>query len=74
MADSVRDTFAISRLTRTLAVESPAPHLDTLLRLETQHEQLLLQLDELDKRVVKVLSECQPNSRPEDATAQPSAG
>ena len=55
-------------------MESPAPHLDTLLRLETQHDELLQRLDELDKRVVKVLSECQPSSQPEDATARPPAG
>jgi len=36
------------------------PHLDTLLALETQHDELLQQLDELDKRVKKVLSEYCP--------------
>ncbi len=41
-------------------MKSHTPHLDTLLRLETQHEDLLRQLDELDKQVVRVLSEYQP--------------
>jgi hypothetical protein len=36
---------------------APAP-LDTLLDLEQRHEELLVQLDELDKRVESVLKEC----------------
>ena len=44
-------------------MQTPAPHLDTILQLETQHEDLLLRLDELDKRVVKVLTECQVHAK-----------
>ncbi len=32
---------------------------DLLLDLQTRHEELLRQLDELDKRVEKALAECQ---------------
>jgi len=39
------------------------PHLDTILQLETQHEDLLQRLDELDKQVVKVLAECQSHAK-----------
>jgi len=35
------------------------PHLDELLELETRHEDLLLRLDELNKQVEKVLTQCQ---------------
>ena len=45
------------------AVQTPATHLDTILQLETQHEDLLLRLDELDKRVVQVLTECQAHAK-----------
>ncbi len=38
------------------------PHLDTLLNLETRHEDLLVQLDALDKRVLGVLKQWQPPS------------
>ena len=41
-------------------MEEPAPRLDTLLDLESRHEDLLQRLDELDKRVQGVLKECQP--------------
>ncbi len=44
-------------------MQTPAPHLDTLLRLETQHDDLLQRLDELDKQVVKVLTECQVHAK-----------
>jgi len=36
-------------------------HLDTLLELENRHEDLLQRLDELDRRVEKVLREWQPS-------------
>ena len=35
------------------------PPLDLLTDLEARHEELLLRLDELDKRVEKTLAECQ---------------
>jgi len=35
------------------------PQLDLLLDLESRHEQLLRDLDELDRRVAKTLAECQ---------------
>jgi hypothetical protein len=42
---------------------SPMDHqtaqLDLLIDLEARHEDLLLRLDELDKRVEKTLAECQ---------------
>ena len=41
------------------------PHLDTLLELETRHEDLLRRLGELDKRVETVLKQCQPGRGPE---------
>jgi len=41
------------------------PHLDTLLALETQHDDLLQQLDELDTRVKRVLSEYLPKRAPQ---------
>ena len=44
-------------------MQTPATHLDTILQLETQHEDLLLRLDELDKQVVKVLAECQVHAK-----------
>ncbi len=50
-------------------MEESAPRLDTLLDLENRHEDLLRQLDELDKRVLGVLKECQP-ARPEAAVAE----
>ena len=40
-------------------MQSRNPQLDTLLELETRHEDLLRRLDELDKKVEKVLKECQ---------------
>jgi len=44
-------------------VQTPVTHLDTILQLETQHEDLLLRLDALDKQVVKVLAECQTHAK-----------
>ena len=38
-----------------------ASHLETLLHLETRHEELLEQLDQLDKRVESVLAEYRGN-------------
>jgi hypothetical protein len=40
-------------------VDSQIAYVETLLRLESQHEDLLARLEELDKRVVSVLTEYQ---------------
>jgi hypothetical protein len=40
-------------------MDDQAPHLDFLLNLDGQHDELLVRLEELDKRVAKVLAECQ---------------
>jgi hypothetical protein len=40
-------------------MDTQDPQLDLLMDLEARHEELLLKLDELDKRVEKVLAECQ---------------
>ena len=40
-------------------MESQNAYVETLMRLETQHEDLLARLEELDKRVVSVLAEYQ---------------
>ena len=39
-------------------MDAAESHLDTILDLETRHEELLTQLDALDKRVATVLKEC----------------
>jgi hypothetical protein len=38
---------------------APTAQLELLLDIEARHEDLLRQLDELDKRVEKTLAECQ---------------
>ncbi len=48
-------------------MEQRPPHLDTLLNLENMHEDLLRQLDELDKRVECTLKEWQDTRSPADA-------
>ena len=40
-------------------MDSCAAQLALLIDLEARHEDLLVQLDELDKRVAKTLAECQ---------------
>ncbi len=45
-------------------MEDSVPHLDTLLELEARHEDLLLRLDELDRRVASVLTECRASHEP----------
>ena len=40
-------------------MEPQTPPVNLLMDLEARHEELLLRLDELDKRVEKVLAECQ---------------
>jgi len=54
-------------------VESQAAYLETLLRLETQHDDLLSRLEELDRRVVSVLREYQRPGDPNVADARPTA-
>jgi hypothetical protein len=40
-------------------MDTPTPPLSLLMDLEARHDELLLRLDELDKRVEKTLAECQ---------------
>jgi hypothetical protein len=40
-------------------MDNQTPSLDLLMSLEARHDELLLQLDELDKRVERTLAECQ---------------
>jgi hypothetical protein len=40
-------------------MDSCAAQLDLLMDLEARHEDLLVRLDELDKRVARTLAECQ---------------
>jgi hypothetical protein len=52
-------------------MDSCAGQLDLLIDLEARHEDLLVRLDELDKRVAKTLAECQryrilPRENPHD--------
>ena len=49
-----------------------APHLDLLLDLEARHDDLLVRLEELDKRVARVLADCQ--AVVQSAEAQMSGG
>lgn len=44
---------------RPRLMNTPAAQLDLLKELEVRHEELIVQLDELDKRVEKTLAECQ---------------
>ena len=49
-----------SRFTpRPHLMNTQAAQLDLLKELEVRHEELIVQLDELDKRVEKTLAECQ---------------
>ena len=41
-------------------MEDETTQLNTLLELETRHDDLLQRLEELDHRVERVLKECQP--------------
>ena len=55
-------------------MDAPLSPFDTLVDLESRHDDLLRQLDELDQRVRKVLSEYLPASRAgEIVRPQPSA-
>jgi tetrahydromethanopterin S-methyltransferase subunit G len=47
-----------------------AAQLETLLDLEARHEDLLQRLDELDRRVEKVLGECLRGRQPGEASGQ----
>lgn len=55
-------------------MKEPAGHLETLLELETRHEDLLRRLDELDQQVQKVLRRCHVNPVEEPALAGQIAG
>lgn len=46
-------------------MDDTATRLDVLLDLEARHDDLLRRLEELDKRVEKVLAEWQPARKPE---------
>jgi hypothetical protein len=55
-------------------MDTPTSPLDLLIDLEARHEDLLLRLDELDKRVEKALADCQvfrigPAENPQNAEA-----
>jgi hypothetical protein len=45
-------------------MEESVPSLETLLELEARHDDLLVRLEELDRRVVQVLAECQVTRPP----------
>lgn len=47
-------------------MDDTANRLDILLDLEARHDDLLRRLEELDKRVEKVLAEWQPPRRPQE--------
>lgn len=55
-------------------MDTQAPQLNLLMDLEARHEELLLRIEELDKRVEKTLAECQayrirpPSGEPLKAT------
>ena len=56
-------------------MDTQTPQLDLLIDLDARHEELLRQLEELDKRVEKALVECQAfRSRPLDNTQSSSIG
>ena len=48
-------------------MDNRAPNLDVLLEIDTRHEDLLVRLDELDKRVEKTLKEWQAARQPTDS-------
>ncbi len=49
-------------------MRTPPDHLQTILDLESRHDQLLELLADLEKRVASVLAACQ-NTRPDVATS-----
>ncbi len=55
-------------------MDDQADHLQALMELETRHEDLLGQLDELDKRVISVLQSCQPAPAEGDHTGADHTG
>lgn len=74
-ADSVRDRDPhFVPAAEEPPMENRTPHLDTLLELETRHEDLLQRLDELDKKVEKVLKQCQASRREEVADDESPCG
>jgi hypothetical protein len=48
-------------------MDNRAADLDTLLEIDTRHEDLLARLDDLDKRVEQVLKEWQGGHQPADS-------
>ena len=55
-------------------MDTQTPELDLLMSLEARHDELLLRLDELDKRVERTLAECQiyrvgPSNNSQNAAA-----
>ena len=48
-------------------MENRAANLDVLLEIDSRHEDLLIRLDELDKRVEQVLKEWQAARQPADS-------
>ena len=56
-------------------MDTQTPQLDLLMDLDARHEELLRQLEELDKRVEKALVECQPcRSQPLGNARSPTPG
>ncbi|MHC4400229.1 MAG: hypothetical protein ACYTG0_11180 [Planctomycetota bacterium] len=55
-------------------MDGSARHLDSLFELEARHDDLLRRLEELDKRVEKVLSECLGPAKQEAAGRSPAMG
>lgn len=54
-------------------MDAVTTQLDALLDLEARHDDLLDRLEELDKRVERVLSECQPPAAAENIQSQQSS-
>lgn len=56
-------------------MDSTIASFDLLAQLESRHEELLLRLDELDKRVEKTLADCQCfRTRPDESSRAFKAG
>lgn len=54
-------------------MDSAPASLDLLMGLESRHDELMLRLDELDKRVEKTLAECQSLRVSPSASSDPGA-
>ena len=55
-------------------MDASARQLDHLLELEARHDDLLRRLDELDRRVSSVLTECLPHREGHEGAGNGSAG